>query len=110
MRKAVQLARTAERDIRRMGPGPERRRVLRALADTLEAEPPPANADIKALAGSPPWLRLRVGDWRVIYRPLTIEERLAATLPSGDDTADEVYLVWRIVTRGELERAVEHLP
>ncbi len=110
MTKAVQLARAAERDLRRMGPGPERRRILRALADTLEAEPTPVNADIKPLAGSAPWLRLRVGDWRVIYRPLTTEERLGTTLPCGDDGADEVYLVARIVARGELERAVDHLP
>jgi mRNA-degrading endonuclease RelE of RelBE toxin-antitoxin system len=108
MRKAVQLARAAERDLRRMGPGPERRRILRALTDTLEAEPTPANADIKPLVGSAPWLRLRVGDWRIIYRPLTAEERLATTLPCGD-SADEVYLVARVVARGELERAVEHL-
>jgi hypothetical protein len=93
-----------------MGPGPERRRILRALADTLEAEASPANADIKVLIGSAPWLRLRVGDWRVIYRPLTLEERLAVMAPSEDDPTDEVYLVWRIVARGELERAVEHLP
>jgi hypothetical protein len=93
-----------------MGPGPERNRILRALTETLEAEATPANADIKPLAGSAPWLRLRVGDWRVIYRPLTAEERLATTLPRGGDDADEVYLVARIVARGELERAVDHLP
>ena len=28
-----------------------------------------ANLDIKALRGRSPWLRMRVGDWRVIYRP-----------------------------------------
>jgi hypothetical protein len=28
-----------------------------------------ANLDIKALTGRSPWLRMRVGDWRVIYRP-----------------------------------------
>jgi mRNA-degrading endonuclease RelE of RelBE toxin-antitoxin system len=28
-----------------------------------------ANLDIKALTGRSPWLRVRVGDWRVIYRP-----------------------------------------
>lgn len=109
MSKAVQLARSAERDLRRMGSGPERTRILRALTETLEAEPTPANADIKPLVGAEPWLRLRVGDWRVIYRPLTIEERRATTLPSEADTADEVYLVARIVTCRELERAVDHL-
>jgi hypothetical protein len=83
---------------------------MRALTETLEAEVPPANADIKALAGSPPWLRLRVGDWRVIYRPLSREERSALTLSSEAIDVDEAYLVWRIVARRELERAVEHLP
>jgi len=28
-----------------------------------------ANLDIKALTGRSRWLRMRVGDWRVIYRP-----------------------------------------
>jgi hypothetical protein len=27
------------------------------------------NLDITALTGRSPWLRMRVGDWRVIYRP-----------------------------------------
>jgi hypothetical protein len=28
-----------------------------------------ANLDIKVLTGRSRWLRMRVGDWRVIYRP-----------------------------------------
>ncbi len=107
MRKAVQLARAAERDLRRMGPGPERTRILRALTETWRPSRPRPTPT--SSLGAAPWLRLRVGDWRVIYRPLTIEERRATTLPSEADTADEVYLVACIVARGELERVVDHL-
>ena len=28
-----------------------------------------ANLDIKALTGRSSWLKMRVGDWRVVYRP-----------------------------------------
>jgi mRNA-degrading endonuclease RelE of RelBE toxin-antitoxin system len=40
------------------------------------------NLDIKALAGRAPWLRLRVGEWRVIYRPID-PGRARPSLASG---------------------------
>ena len=54
--------------------GPQRRRVSDAL-ESLAAGA--ENLDVKALAGRTPWLRLRVGDWRVLYRPLSAEEAAA---------------------------------
>jgi hypothetical protein len=55
-------------------------------------EPQPANLDIKALAGRAPWLRLRRGEYRVPYRPLTASElrALAASEQAG-------FLVERVV-------------
>jgi hypothetical protein len=60
--------------------------------------------DIKALQGAAPWLRLRVGDVRVLYRPMTSDEVRA--LPGSSSTG---YLVARIVNRRNLERAMETL-
>jgi hypothetical protein len=53
--------------------------------------------DIKALKGRDPWLRLRVGDYRILYR--------AFTPPSKGVSARRGYLVARIVNRRDLDRA-----
>ena len=50
------------------------------------------NLDIKPVTGSPPWLRLRVGDWRVLYR-----------------RAGDRILVARIIHRSELQQAIRTL-
>ncbi len=87
----VRLRRNAERDLRRIGPGPQRKRIAAALT-ALGADM--ANLDIKALAATSPWRRLRVGDYRVLYwqRP------------------DNVYEVGRIVHRSDLDEAAANLP
>jgi mRNA-degrading endonuclease RelE of RelBE toxin-antitoxin system len=86
----VTLRPRAERDLRQIGPGPERSRIVARLR---ELGSDAANLDIKALAGAAPWLRLRVGDYRVRYRP-----------------AGEVLVFERIVHRRDLDRAVDGLP
>jgi len=110
LRSHVELDPAAERDLRRMGPGPQRERVIRVFTAALEPVPPPGNADVKPLVGSVPWLRLRVGDWRVVYRPLKHEELAAIKDARGEIDAADGYLVYRIVHRRELERAVRALP
>jgi mRNA-degrading endonuclease RelE of RelBE toxin-antitoxin system len=82
----VNLSSRAERDLRRLGPGDDRRRVLDALRALGEGAP---NLDVKPLVGRHPWRRLRAGDLRVIFRP--IDHR--------------TVLVERIVNRRELDRA-----
>jgi hypothetical protein len=84
------LTRSAERDLRRIGPGPPRKRIAATLT-ALGAEM--ANLDIKALVGANPWRRLR-GDYRVLYwqRP------------------DSAYEVGRIVHRSDLDAAAAKLP
>jgi mRNA-degrading endonuclease RelE of RelBE toxin-antitoxin system len=75
--------------LRRIGAGPDRQRIvdgLRAL-DTGAA-----NLDIKALEGRPQWRRLRIGDFRVLYRP-----------------TDEAMRVERIVNRRDLDKAIDTL-
>ena len=93
----IQLAPAAEKDIRALGK-PERVRIRDALAALRAGE---ANLDVKALKGAAPWLRLRTGDWRILYRPLTAEE-----VPEGYEAG---HLVARVVIRRDLEKAVRKL-
>lgn len=87
----IRLTRVAEKDLRRIGPGPNRARIVAALTDLADDKP---NLDIKSLVGSRPWRRLPVGDYRVLYwqRP------------------DDVYEVGRIVHRSALDAAAANLP
>ena len=62
----ILLSTRAARVLRRPGPGPELDRVEAGLQRLGTGEP---DLDIKPATGSAPWLRLRVGDWRVHYRP-----------------------------------------
>lgn len=100
----VELSKRALRDLRRIH-RKSRRRLLDLLENGLAAEPQPANLDIKALTGRAPWLRLRRGDYRVLYRPLTDSELRALTAPEQAG-----FLVERVVERGDLERAASTLP
>jgi mRNA-degrading endonuclease RelE of RelBE toxin-antitoxin system len=99
----VELSKRALRDLRRLD-HPVRKRLLDLLEGELAAEPQPPNLDVKALVGRSPWLRLRRGEHRVIYRPLTDAElaRLNASESAG-------FLVERIVDRRDLERAASSL-
>jgi mRNA-degrading endonuclease RelE of RelBE toxin-antitoxin system len=88
----IQLAQRAVRDLRRLD-----RSDLRRVRDGLDAVAAGSTGlDIKPLAGHAPWRRLRVGDFRVLYRELTAEE-------GGG------WLVARVVNRRDLERAVRSL-
>jgi len=56
--------------------------------------------DIVPLVGRQPWLRLRIGTYRVIFRPVTAAER--AIVGRG-------HVVGRIVHRRDLEKAAQSL-
>lgn len=105
----VELSFLAKHDLKRLGPGPDRKVVIDALMVGLTAIPPRSNLDVKALKGAAPWLRLRVGDYRILYRPLTRDE-LKAVSRKRKRRAEAGYLVARIVHRRDLERAVRALP
>lgn len=100
----VELSRHAQRDLQ-APTGRDRSRIARVLRDDLVDDPLPQNLDIVALQGRAPWLRIRVGNWRVLCPPLSSDELsgLAGMLERG-------FLVARIVNRRELERAVATLP
>ena len=93
----VVLARRAERDLRRIGQGDALVRLREALESLAAGQ---ANLDIKSLVGAAPWYRLRVGDYRVLYRAV-----------AADETSDggERFLVARVIHRRDLERAAASL-
>ncbi len=100
----VELSKRALRDLRRID-HKNRKRLLDLLENDLAAEPQPANLDIKALAGRAPWLRLRRGEHRALYRPLTQTE--LQTLNASEQAG---YLVERIIDRRDLQHAASTLP
>jgi mRNA-degrading endonuclease RelE of RelBE toxin-antitoxin system len=97
----IEISTRAERDLRQLDRR-DRDRVVDGLR-RLAAEPPPANLDVKAIAGALGWSRLRIGDFRVLYRQLTQRELVAL------ERVGAGILVARIVNRRELERAVRSL-
>jgi mRNA interferase RelE/StbE len=88
----VRLARRAEKDLDGL---PKRAavRVLNAL-EKLGKDPASEELDVKALLGRRPWRRLRVGDYRILFRP---------------SQRGRVLLVARVIDRRELERALASL-
>lgn len=62
-RYEVRLSRRADKELRKLD-RPIQARIVAALA-LLRDDPRPAAA--KALAGHPGYLRVRVGDWRLVY-------------------------------------------
>jgi mRNA-degrading endonuclease RelE of RelBE toxin-antitoxin system len=100
----VELSKRALRDLRRID-HKSRKRLLDVLEGDLAAEPQPPNLDIKTLTGRAPWLRLRRGEHRILYRPLT-----QAELQALDASEQAGYLVERVIDRRELERAASSLP
>ena len=91
MSPRVRFSRRAAKDLDRLS-SPDARRVRAALSRL--AIPLPRDLDVVPLVGHPPWLRLRDGDFRVLFRP----ERARST-----------FLVVRVVNRRDLERAVAGL-
>lgn len=92
----VELGARAARDIKRMD-APERRRIRSALQELAAGT---ENLDIKPLSGQQPWLRLRTGDWRVLYRPYS---------PAEEAERGPGLLVARVVNRRDLLKAVRTL-
>lgn len=95
----LRIERSAKKDLKRVGPGPEPNRIVAGLRRLAEDAP---NLDIKAIAGAAPgWFRLRIGEYRICYY------RIRAHGPNGATT---VYAVERIVPRGVVDAAAMSLP
>lgn len=109
VKRHIELTSRAVKDLRALD-RPARTQLATALEHGLAARPAPENLEVKALRGAAPWLRLRVGHYRVLYRPLRATE--IAPLVAHIDASDrptEGYLVERIVNRRDLDRAVASL-
>jgi mRNA-degrading endonuclease RelE of RelBE toxin-antitoxin system len=89
----VQYSTRAAREIRKL-PAQDARRLREAIERLAGSGERAENLDIKVLAGHAPWLRIRVGDWRVIYRPVD---------PGPG------YFVARVINRRDLESAIKQL-
>jgi mRNA interferase RelE/StbE len=89
----VRLSRRAVKDLDSL-PTRTAARIVEAL-ERLGDDPGSEALDTKALVGRRPWRRLRIGEYRVLFR---LAEK------------GRVLLVARIVDRKELERALDSLP
>jgi len=88
----IEFSRRAERELRRL---PRRDRIrMRSALERLEADE--ENVDVKPLAGRSPWRRMRVGERRVLFRPIEGER-------------ESRWLIARIIDRRDLDRAVRSL-
>lgn len=86
-------------------PDDAQKRLRRALKD-LETDPWPANLDICTLTGYSPWMRCRVGDHRILLRPMTDAELVILEV----DLPREGFLVARVVHKRYARRAIRGLP
>ena len=75
-------------------------RIQHALVRATPASVTGGEHDIVPLVGKAPWLRMRVGSHRVLFRPVTQREK--ATLGGG-------YIVGRVIHRRDLVRAAANL-
>lgn len=104
--KHIEITARAEKDLRQLDK-PTRKRIVEGLLADLARTPPPANTDVKPLRGAEPWMRLRIGTYRILFRALRTEELkvLVDHLPKAHRPS-EGYLVERAVHRRDLDRAV----
>src|SRR3981081_2876189 len=91
----IKLAPRAIRDLKHLD-RQTRKRVQQAFEAFEALGADAANLDIKPVAGHTPWRRLRVGEYRVLYRELAVE-------------TDARYLVARVIDRRDLHRAIDKL-
>jgi len=97
----IELSHRAERDLREIAKASKKdfHRIedrLAALSASLSGEDP-HTLDIVTLQGRKPWLRLRVGNWRVLFRPI-----------EGEDVT-RGFLVARVINRRDLHDAARTL-
>jgi len=95
----IRIERAAKKDLKRIGPGPERNRIASGPRRLAEGAP---NLDTKATASATPgWCRLPIGEYRICYY------RTRHDRPDGPVT---IYAVERIVPRGAFNAAAVSLP
>ena len=97
----LQFSKRAVKDIGRLD-----KRVADRMRKTLlalVADRPRSNLDVRPLVGRAPWVRLGVGEFRVVLRPLTPQEVASLSIEGPG------YLVERVVNRRDLTAVVREL-
>lgn len=84
----------AAKDLRQLKDATITKRIAVAVRQVANGEGAP---DVVSVVGRPPWRRLRVGDWRILFRTAEID-------------GTETLIVLRVIPRGELDAAVARLP
>ena len=102
------MSRRAVRDLKAI-PRDRLQRIVLPRLNGLATIPSPANLDVAPIRGHAPWLRLRAGDFRILFHQLTDAELDLLVLRRGAVQGNVGFLIARIVDRSELERAVETL-
>lgn len=103
MSDCIELSTRAVKELRGLQKK-DRERIESALRK-LEEDPLPPNLDVRPLLGAKPWWRLRVGNFRVVYRALgeASDPETGSELP---DDCTRGYLVDCIIDRQYLEKVV----
>lgn len=76
-----------------------------ACLRSLEDVPWPQNLNVIPLTDKRPWMRVRIGDFRIFLRPLTEDELREYGAEPGDDG----FWVARVVNKKDAGRALRKL-
>ncbi len=79
------------------------------IVEALQILGTDANADVKAIVDASPWLRLRVGDYRIVFRRLDVDDLERLRAQRGAMKGKEAFLVSRVVHRRDLVRTIRTL-
>lgn len=106
-RNHIEFGPSVEKDLRRIGNRRLVERLRKAITDGLGSDPTPPNLDVRPLTDAAPWLRLRLGDYRVIFRRMSDEELGEAGRWESDVAGG--FVIDRIIHRRDLDKAVSTL-
>jgi mRNA-degrading endonuclease RelE of RelBE toxin-antitoxin system len=96
----VDLSSSAQKDLAKLLKTAVGAEIKRVVMEELTAEPWPDNLDVVSLEGKGTWLRVRVGTFRIVLRPMTAAECTTRDVEKG-------YLVDRVLNRRDLERVLK---
>lgn len=96
----IDLSSSARKDLGKLLKTPVGAEIRRVVMAELTAEPWPENLDVVSLEGKGTWLRVRVGAFRIVLRPLNAAECKARNVEKG-------YLIDRVLNRRDLERVLK---
>jgi mRNA-degrading endonuclease RelE of RelBE toxin-antitoxin system len=106
-RHHLEYGKRATKDMRKI-PRKDRERIGAQVAQ-LGKIPPAANLDLDKIRRQEPWLRLRVGNFRVLFRQLTRGEMDVLCLRRGTLAGATGFLIGRVVDKQDVERAIDTL-